>query len=319
MLKPKIVVSRCLGFDNCRYNGQSVPSEIVELLKNYVEFVTVCPEVEIGLGVPRDPVRAAESEGKKVLFQPASQKDFTQEITSWNSEFLKKYEDIDGFILKNRSPSCGIGDVKVYKGLSNSAGAYKGSGLFGGFVLENFGGYPVEDEGRLLNYDIRDHFLVKLYAFTKFKNLKKNIKINDLNKFHSENKLVFMAYNQSRLKNLGRILANHEKKTEKEVFDLYEKEFFTIFDKPAKPGAFINVLQHAFGGLSENLTSAEKKFFLNSLEEYRDERIPLSTVTYLIHSLAVRFNNTYLINQTLLNPYPSDLLKTSDSGKKVRR
>ncbi|MCB9482213.1 MAG: DUF523 and DUF1722 domain-containing protein [Desulfobacteraceae bacterium] len=319
MIKPKIVVSRCLGFEKCRYNGETIVSEIVEILKKHADFITVCPEVEIGLGVPRDPVRVAESGGVKHLIQPASDKDYTAEINSWNRNFIQKFTDIDGFILKNRSPTCGIGDVKIYKGLSKTSSAYKGSGFFGEYVLDKFPFHPVEDEGRLLNYEIRDHFLVKLFAFTKFKQVKQGRTINDLNKFHSENKLLFMAYNQSGLKRLGKILASYNKSNKEIVFEEYEKEFVKIFSKKAGAGNFINVLQHAFGGMSDKLSSEEKKFFINSLEEFRDERIPLTTVTYLIHSMAVRFNNEYLINQTLLNPYPSDLIKTSDSGKKLRR
>jgi uncharacterized protein YbgA (DUF1722 family)/uncharacterized protein YbbK (DUF523 family) len=319
MIKPKIVVSRCLGFEKCRYNGETLVSEIIENLKNYVEFITVCPEVEIGLGVPREPVRVAESGGAKHLIQPATGNDYTNQISRWNKEFFEKHKHIDGFILKNRSPTCGIGDVKIYKGLSKTSSAYKGSGFFGEFVLEKFPFHPIEDEGRLLNYEIRDHFLVKLFAFTKFKQVKANKIINELNKFHSENKLLFMAYNQAGLKRLGNILASYNKSSKETVFQEYENEFLKIFMKKAGPGNFINVLQHAFGGMSDNLNGGEKNFFINSLEEYRDERIPLSTVIYLIHSMAVRFNNGYLINQTLLNPYPPDLIKILDSGKKLRR
>jgi len=319
MIKPRIIVSRCLGFEKCRYNGETISSEIVDALKNHVEFITVCPEFEIGLGVPREPVRVAESQGVKHLIQPATDNDYTKEINDWNKNFFQKYKDIDGFILKNRSPTCGIGDVKIYKGLSKTSSAYKGSGFFGEFVLEKFPFHPIEDEGRLLNYEIRDPFLVKLFAFTKFRQLKQNSTINELNKFHSENKLLFMAYNQAGLKRLGKIIAAYSKSNKETVFEEYENEFVKIFMKRAGAGNFINVLQHAFGGMSDKLSAGEKKFFLNSLEEYRDERIPLTTVSYLIHSMAVRFDNDYLINQTILNPYPSDLIKTSDSGKKLRR
>ena len=319
MRKPRVVVSRCLGFDNCRYNGQSLPNDFIEILKDYVEFVTVCPEVEIGLGTPRDPVRAALVKDEKILYQPASEKQFTREINEWCENFYNENSEVDGFILKNRSPSCGTGDVKVYTGLSKSAKPIKGSGLFGGFVLDNFSMYPVEDEGRLTNFEIRDHFLIKLYSLTKFKEIKKTGSMKELIKFHTDNKLLFMSYNQTGLKKLGQILANHENKSKKEVFDLYEENFLNVFSKKAKTTSVINVLYHAFGGVSDNLNKGEKKFFIDSVEEYRDERIPLSTVTYLIHSLAIRFGNEYLISQSLLNPYPKDLMSTSDSGKKIRR
>lgn len=319
MRKPRIIVSRCLGFDNCRYNGQTMPNDFVEHLKDYVEFITVCPEVEIGLGIPRDPVRVAEVKGEKLLYQPATEKEFTSDINKWCEDFYNNNEDIDGFILKNRSPTCGIGDVKVYQGLSKSAKASKGNGFFGDYIIKNYENFPVEDEGRLTNFEIRDHFLIKLYSFTEFKQIRKNFRLRDLVKFHTENKLLFMSYNQQGLKRLGQILANHENREKSEVFEKYQTEFLGIFSKKPKTTAIINVLFHAFGGISKNLTKDEKDFLLNTIEEYRDERIPLSTVTYLLHSLAIRFENEYLISQSLLRPYPKDLMSTLDSSKKVRR
>ena len=112
--KPNVVVSRCLGFDACRYNGQIIPDKFVDKLREYVNFTHVCPEVAIGLGVPREPIRIVQKDGKRRLLQPATGRDISEEINSFAEGFLAELTDIDGFILMNRSPSCGIKDVRIY-------------------------------------------------------------------------------------------------------------------------------------------------------------------------------------------------------------
>ena len=119
--KPRVVISKCLTFDKCRYNGEMIPDRFVEKLKPYVEFLPICPEVEIGLGTPRDPIRVVQVDGKKQLYQPSTNKFFTDDALSFTEEYLSSLKEIDGFILKNRSPSCGQGDVKIYQGIEKSA------------------------------------------------------------------------------------------------------------------------------------------------------------------------------------------------------
>jgi len=313
LIKPKVVVSRCLGFDHCRYNGQVVEDFFIEKLKNHVEFITVCPEVEIGLGIPRDPIRIIQLDNKLSLVQPNTDKNITREMESFIDDYLSRLSDIDGFILKNRSPSCGILDVKIYKG--NSVLSSKGAGFFGSKVVSEFPFSAIEDEGRLKNFTIREHFLIKLFAIARFRNIKKSNSIGELVAFQTENKLLFMAYNDARFRKLGKIVANHEKLSFRQVAELYEQELILLFRRQAKYTGLINAIQHAFGGFSDNLSKEEKMYFLNNVEEYRDERIPLSTVTHLLMSSAIRFNNRYLMNQTLLNPYPKELNDITDSGK----
>jgi uncharacterized protein YbgA (DUF1722 family)/uncharacterized protein YbbK (DUF523 family) len=313
--KPRIVVSKCLGFDKCRYNGQTIPDDFIDRLEKHVEFITVCPEVEIGLGTPRAPVRIVEKEGSVQLYQPESEKFFTDKMVSFTNKYLNNLKDVDGFILKNRSPSCGPGDVKIFQGFDKSAGAYRGTGFFGGEVQRQFSHLAVEDEGRLKNYSIREHFLIKLFTLARFRAAKKNSQMRELVKFQSEHKLLLLAYNQSHYRMSGRVVANHNKLDSAQVFDKYQGELYQILRKAPRYTAMINTLQHAFGWISDNLSAEEKRFFINSIEEYRDERIPLSTVLHLIHAYAIRFKNDYLSNQVLLNPYPRELTEITDSGK----
>ena len=151
-VRPNVVLSRCLELEPVRYDGQVIPYELVRELEPFVSFVPVCPELEIGLGVPRDPVRIVAVDGVAKLLQPDTGRDVTAEMREFSCDFLSDLGSVDGFILKNRSPSCGISDVKIYQGLDPSASSTRGSGLFAERVLEFCAGLAIEDEGRLRNY-----------------------------------------------------------------------------------------------------------------------------------------------------------------------
>jgi uncharacterized protein YbgA (DUF1722 family)/uncharacterized protein YbbK (DUF523 family) len=312
---PRVVISKCLGFDRCRYNGEVIPDLFIDKLRDHVEFITICPEVEIGLGTPRAPIRIVEKSGELNLFQPDSGKYFTRPMIDFTDKYLSSLADIDGFILKNRSPSCGPADVKIFHGLEKSAGAYRGSGFFGGEVVNRFSQTAIEDEGRLKNFSIREHFLIKLFTLARFRQTRQKGDMGALVKFHSEHKLLLLACNQAHYRFSGKIVANHEKRKSAEVYHLYHQELVHILKTNPRYTAMINTLQHAFGWISNALSKEERQFFLNSLEEFRDERIPLSTVLHLIHAWAIRFQNDYLSAQVLLNPFPRQLAGITDSGK----
>jgi uncharacterized protein YbgA (DUF1722 family)/uncharacterized protein YbbK (DUF523 family) len=323
--KPVVVVSKCLGFARCRYNGQTVPNRVVERLGAYVEYRTVCPEVEIGLGIPRDPVRVVDYGGRRILYQPATERDVTEKMESFSVGFLGAHGAVDGFILKNRSPSCGPWDVKVYRGMGKDASSGRGKGFFGASVTDRFPGKPLEDEGRLDNFSVREHFLTRLFALARFRAVKAACtggedgspggSMGALIDYHTRHKYLLMAYSQARLKLLGNVVANREGKTGPEVFALYENRLEEALAKPPRPGPLINVLLRAYGGISADLAQGERRYFLNCLEEYRDERIPLSVPLHLLKAWSVRHHNRYLLGQTLLRPYPLELLEVSDSGK----
>lgn len=313
--KPIVIISKCLGFEKCRYDGSIINDHFVKSLQNYVDFVTVCPEKEIGLGVPRDPVRLVQEEGQKRLFQPATGRDASGEMNKYIDDFLENLQAADGFILKHRSPSCGLSSVKIYYGFEEKVNHFRGRGMFGEAIVDNFGMYPVEDEGRLRNFSIRENFLIKLFTVARFREIKENPQANKLVDFHTNNKFLFMAHNQNKMRELGRITANSERIKPKDLFYRYEEKMLDLLKTVPKFTAWINVLQHAFGYISDGLSSDEKEFFMNAVEEYRDERIPLSVLIKLIKSWALRFENDYLLRQSFLNPYPTELVEITDSGK----
>lgn len=313
--KPIVVVSKCLGFSHCRYNGLTISSHTIDKLKPYVEFKTVCPEVEIGLGIPRDPVRIVEEGDKLSLIQPSTGDNLTTKMTGFVGSFLNAVDEVDGFILKSRSPSCGIKDVRIYPGPGKVMASLKGSGFFGGAVLEKFPNLPVEDEGRLTNFKIREHFLTRLFTTAKFRLVKSSKSMKELAQFHTENKLLLMAYNQEKMRVLGKIVANADKRHLDELIKDYEENLIEVFSKVSRYTSNINVLMHGLGYFSKDISSNEKAFFLDSLERYRAEIIPLSVPLNIIRSLIVRFQEDYLMKQTFFKPYPEALTEITDSGK----
>lgn len=314
--RPNVVVSKCMGFAACRYNGATIPDAFVQQLEPYVTYLPVCAEVEIGLGVPRDPVRIVLVNDEPRLLQPATGMDVTEKMQDFSAAHLASLSDIDGFILKGRSPSCGTKDVKLYRGMEKGAAvARKGPGFFGKAVLERYGHLPVEDEGRLTNFTIREHFLTALFALADFRAVKASSAMGKLVRFHTDNKFLLLAYNESQYRVMGPIVANHEKQPTKAVIAAYEQHLWKALARPARRTAGINVLMHALGYFSEKLTSDEKAYFLDALEKYRAKKVPLSVPVSLLGAWITRFKEPYLSRQTFFAPYPESLITISDSGK----
>lgn len=313
--KPKIFASKCLGFASCRWNGEVIPDVFVNSLKPYVDFITECPESTIGLGVPRDPIRIVQEDEKYRLQQLNTGKDVTEKMEGFAKDFLSSMDEVDGFILKDRSPSCGMKDVKVYRSLKPGSAIGKTNGFFAKEVLERFGHLAVETEMRLTNYNLRENFLTKIFLFAKFRKINKNRDMKDLVEFHAANKLLLMSYNQKELKIMGQIVANHGKKPAAGVFKEYREHLFKAVSNLQKYTSNINVMMHVLGYFSKELSKEEKKFFLNTLEEYRREQAPLSVPVSLLRSYIVRFGEEYLAQQTFFAPYPTAFIAVRDSGK----
>jgi len=313
--RPRVVVSKCLGFAPCRWNGVALPNEFVEKLGHHVHYIPVCPEVEIELGVPRNPVRVVLADSERRLMQPATETDHTDKMTNFCNEFLDSLHDIDGFILKSRSPSCGIKEVKIYASMEKGSAVRKGSGFFGAAVIDRFPMLPVEDEGRMLNFTIREHFLRRLFTLARFRRISKTKRMKDIVQFQAENKFLLMAYNQKEFRIMGRIVANHDKRPPPEVYEEYQTHLSIAITKPARYTSYINVLMHAMGHFSEKLNKREKAFFLDLMEKYRKGKSPLASDLDVLMAWGARFGEKYLLDQTFFNPYPQELLDISDSGK----
>jgi uncharacterized protein YbgA (DUF1722 family)/uncharacterized protein YbbK (DUF523 family) len=314
--KPTVVVSKCLEFEACRYNGQVIRDAFVRKLEKLVNYVPVCPEVAIGLGVPRFPIRIV-SPNRRRLIQPATGKDVTDDMNKFSEEFLSSLNDVAGFLLKFRSPSCGPKDVRIYNKIEKSPAVGKGAGLFASSVIERFPGLALEDEGRLRSLKIREHFLTKLFALARFHSVKRTNGIRELVRFHTENKYLLMAYNQRELRVLGNVVANYEKQRLPEVLADYEDHLHKAIENPPKRTSNINVFMHILGYFSDELSKNEKQFFIETLQLYREGRVPFTSALSLVKSWAVRFQNQYLLSQSFFDPYPNELMEWSDAGRPI--
>ena len=227
--RPRVVVSRCLGFEACRYNGEILENPFLGRLASHVRLVTVCPEVAIGLGTPRDPIRIVRDDGGDRLIQPSTERDLTRPMEEFSREFLAGVGEVEGFVLKARSPSCAITDTKIHHPQGQAGPLGEGPGLFARAVLEDFPGAAVEDEGRLADRRIREHFLTRIFTIAAFRKLKRRPTLSALAKFHEEHALLFTALNPTCLRPLGRIVANQAGLPVKQVYEGYERELVAIF------------------------------------------------------------------------------------------
>lgn len=303
MRRPKLLISKCLGFENCRYNGQGSSSKFIDSLKDYVEFCTVCPEVEIGLSTPREAIRIVDYNNEKKLIQPKSNKDYTNQMKKFSRNYISKLEDIDGCILKSKSPSCGVRDVKVYNKSGQSTLTNESNGFFADEILNSHGYLPIENEGRLKNYSIRDEFLTKLFMINNFKNEKCDIK-----KFHQNNELLLKNYDVKIFSHLNNMCKNEE-------YENYAKTLFQLLNENRNTKKNIQTILDIYNKYEKYLSLKEKEVFVDNIVKYSKDKIPLSTVLNNVKIYAARFEDEKILSQTIFNPYPESLINLMDSGK----
>ncbi|MGQ9622227.1 MAG: YbgA family protein [Candidatus Caldatribacteriaceae bacterium] len=303
--RPRIVVSRCLGFAPCRYDGTTIGGTIVEILRDYVDVIPVCPEVAIGLGVPRPPIRIVLVGGKKHLLQESTGIDLTERMEKFALDFLLSLHDVSGFILKAKSPSCGFRDVNLHA--PNGRVLTKGHGFFVEAVLKRYPHLAVETERRLENLAIREHFLQKIFATADFLGVRRSRSLGQLVDFHSRYKLFLMAHNQSETQRLGAIVAEARKRGKDTAFREYEEHFFRVLQRSMNRKLVVNVLQHVLGYFKDRLSPQEKSFFLKLLEDFRQGAVSFFAPVTLVRSWIVRFEEPYLARQVFFAPYPEEL------------
>jgi uncharacterized protein YbgA (DUF1722 family) len=236
-------------------------------------------------------------------------------MNEYAQSYLQALEHVDGFILKSRSPSCGFKDAKIYSSSSHAPVLEKGAGLFGRHVVQQFGHLAIEDEGRLKNYVIREHFLIRLFTLARFREVKRRQELDALIDFQSRNKYLFMSIHPQGQKELGRIAANPLNKETGLVLQEYESRLYQLLSSPLSRGKNVNVMLHIMGYFSNQLTQDEKTFFLSLLEKYRKGNQPHSCLIGVLQAWVVRFQEDYLMNQTFFEPYPEQLMELTDSGK----
>jgi len=308
--RPKVVASKCLGFDRCRYNGETINSPIVERLKEYVDFIPFCLEVDIGLGVPRDPIRLVLTGDDTRLVQPSTGRDVTELALSSAEKFLSSLEGVDGLILKSRSPSCGIKDVKLFPpGEKVAALSASERGFFAKEAIKRYGHLAIEDEARLLNLRVGQHFLTKLFTLAEFRSVSEEGDQHGLMDFQARHKLLLMYYNQREMREMGKIIANKGRLDMAQVLDSYAVHLSHALSRPPRCNSATNVLMHAMGYFSDKLGAGEKKAFLAELDLYTKGKVPLTVPLGILNMWIVRFDEEYLEHQSFFLPFPEEFIE----------
>lgn len=300
MSKPRVVISACLNGFAYRYDGSTVRDKEAEALKPKFELITVCPEVSVGLGIPRKTIRLVRIKEKIEVIQNETGLNLTRKLQDFSDIFLSKLEEIDGFILKAKSPSCGVKSAKVFGDVEGKIILGKEDGIFARTVKQKFPYLPIIDERRLKNPELRWEFLAKVFLHYRFRKARKEI--GSLIEFHTRAKYLFMSISQMGLKTLGKILAGHKKGAFQQTVNQYQHDFQTILARPIRKSNLVNAFSHIFGYVSPRLGQKERNHFLKLLNEYQAKKIDFVIIIELLRSFSYRFNLPYLLNQYLLFP-----------------
>lgn len=308
MRKPKIVVSECLYGTKCRYDGQGYNDKVIQSLKDYVDIQTVCPELAIGLPIPREPIRIEMNKENEEyrLIDYNSKNDYTNQMTEFSEEFINGLDDIDGFILKSKSPTCGLKDAKVYYRGNKCSIRSNENGFFSQKIIEKYDYLPIENEGRLKNYNIRDNFFTRIFFINNLKNNKNIIE------FHKNNLLLLKSYDEELTNEVSDIL--NENRMEDQL-QQYKEKVLNIVSNQRKKENELSIIIKLFEKYKNMLNEEEINMFNDLIESYENQRIPFSTLEVVIKMYATRFKDKDILNQTFFYPYPENLINITDSGK----
>ncbi len=305
----KIGISTCLLGIQCRYDGQHSKDKFVyEELSKHFEFRSFCPEGEI-YPTPREAIRQVRINGELIIRTTNTKEDVTKDIVDVSKRLVDSIseDELCGYILKSKSPTCGMARVKIYpdgEGQSENVGV----GVFAKELIEKFPLLPIEEEGRLSDPWLKENFLMQVFAYKDvFEFVKTKPSFGELVDFHTSYKYLIYSKSHKSYKELGQIVANHEKKDIKEVLALYKQRFLEAISLKGRTSNTYNVLMHIFGYFKKYITKEEKEEILTSLEEFKSHIIPLVAVIKIIKIYVKRFNIEYLDKQKFLTPYPKEM------------
>jgi uncharacterized protein YbgA (DUF1722 family)/uncharacterized protein YbbK (DUF523 family) len=309
MEKIRLGISTCLLGENVRFDGgHKLDRYLTDTLGHYVEYLPVCPEVECGLGTPREPLRLVGDRENPRLITSRSNKDQTDRMMGWAETRVAQLEkeDLCGFIFKSGSPSSGMERVKVY-GL-NGVPAKVGVGLFARIFRDHFPLLPVEDEGRLHDPILRENFIERIFALRRWRDvLKEKKSLKNLIDFHTRNKLLLLAHSPEHYRQMGRRVAGGKEIPLPELFSQYQILFLEALGLKATNRKNSNVLMHMLGYFKDRLSGNEKQEMLDIIEQYRLEILPLIVPITLLKHYVRKYDEAYLKEQTYLNPHPGEL------------
>lgn len=305
----RIGVSSCLLGQKVRYDGGHKRHDfVVDTLGPFVEFVAVCPEVELGLGTPRETLRLVRH-GDDVRMVMANGADYTDAMRKYARARVEalKDEDLSGYILKKDSPSCGMERVKVYD--ENRVPAKSGRGIYAEALLARWPHLPVEEEGRMFDAALRENFVERVFAYHRLQAfLRGRWTVGGLVQFHTRHKLALLAHSTERYRAMGRLVAGAKAMGRAALREAYAQAFMDTLRVPATPKKHANVLMHMVGYFKTTLDSASRQELLTAIDDYRRGLLPLIVPITLVSHHVRRIGVPYLADQIYLQPHPKELM-----------
>lgn len=305
----RIGISSCLLGDEVRFDGgHKRDLFLTKTLAPYVEWVRVCPEVEVGMGVPREPLRLVNRDGEIRMITTRTGIDHSDAMRAYAARRTQALASMDlrGYVLKKDSPSCGMERVKVYGG---AAAARTGVGLYAEVLKARFPSLPIEEEGRLTDPVLRENFIERVFAFDRLRTLfDGRWTMNALIAFHTAHKMALLAHSTTAYQELGRLVASGKAMARAELQQRYEEQFMATLARPATTRRHTNVLMHMAGHLKRVVDEESKRELMACIEEYRRELVPLVVPLTLIRHHVRAHRVEYLSGQIYLEPHPRELM-----------
>jgi len=293
-----------------RYDGgHQRDGFLTDVLGRYVEWVPVCPEVEVGMGVPREPIRLVGRADAPRLLGGNSNTDHTAAMARFSERKMRELEGLDlcGYVFKKNSPSCGMARVRVFN--ARGAQTATGTGVFARAFMTHFPLIPVEEEGRLQDAGLREHFIERVFCYRRWRDLAASgVTKSALVDFHTRHKLLLMAHDPVRYRALGRLVADGRGDRAAPLSDLYSREFMAALAVKPTANKHVNVLEHIRGHFSRELTADERRELTGVIDDYRRGLIPLVVPITLMKHYVRRFRKSYLADQVYLDPNPKELM-----------
>jgi uncharacterized protein YbgA (DUF1722 family)/uncharacterized protein YbbK (DUF523 family) len=308
--KIRIGISSCLLGEEVRYDGGHKHDRfLTDILGRYVEWVSVCPELEVGMGVPREAVRLEGPASAPRMIGTGSGEDWTGRMNAYAERKVSQLGrlNLSGYILKSRSPSCGMERVKLYG--AKGAASKEGVGLFAKVLIKGHPLIPVEEEGRLNDPHLRDNFIVRVFALHRLRRLMDGkFGVGKLVEFHTAEKYLLLAHSPKHYRALGRLVANAKTIPSGELMEKYSGSYMECLGVRSTVKNNVNVLQHIVGFLPDALSALEKKEILRVIDDYRKGLVPLVVPVTLLRHYVRTYEIGYIANQAYLNPHPKELM-----------
>jgi uncharacterized protein YbgA (DUF1722 family)/uncharacterized protein YbbK (DUF523 family) len=309
----RIGVSSCLLGAKVRFNGGHKRSDfLVDTLGSFVEFVPVCPEMEIGLGAPRETLRLVRDGATARATRLVANQTGVDHTDAMNSYAERRVlalgrEGLSGYVLKKDSPSCGMERVRVYG--SSGRPTRDGSGLFAAALMRQYPSLPVEEEGRLSDPHLRENFIERVFAYRRLRSFfSSQWTLGGLVQFHTIHKLTLMAHSPTAYGELGRFVAGAKRLVRHKIPERYELSLMEALKKLATTARHTNVLHHMLGYLRPHLDRDSRDELVTLIDDYRRGLVPLAVPIALFRHYVRKFDISYLREQVYLEPHPTELM-----------